>query len=324
MFSYFSIKRNIIDFSKALYLRKFYTSKSPKISEDGKAIIAMVDGKIKHGGLSDRICGIVSVFQYCVTHNIKFKIYFKYPFHLESFLIPNKYDWTIRDDEVSNNSKDASAVYISYISYYSRNPLDMRHYADRKLNIKKKQIHVYSNMRYFGRDEFSYYFNMLFKKTPLLEQAINDNIASLGNNYVSITFRFQQLLGDFKETGFPTLKTELERTSLIKKCIHTIARIYEVEKKKVLVTSDSKTFLDEVKRNFDFVYIIPGKVAHMDYENKNNPNIELYLKSFVDFFLIAGADTVYLGNIKPLYRSSFPETAAMVYKKNYYEIDESF
>ena len=62
----------------------------------------------------------------------------------------------------------------------------------------------------------------------------------------------------------------------------------------------------------------------MDYENKNNPNIELYLKSFVDFFLIAGADTVYLGNIKPLYRSSFPETAAMVYQKKFYEINESF
>ena len=324
MFSFFYIKRNIIDFFKTIYLRKFYTKKNSKISDEHKTIIAMVDGKIKHGGLSDRICGIVSVFQYCVTHNIKFKIYFRYPFHLESFLPPNKYDWIIRDDEVLNYSKDACAVYISYISYYSRNPLEMRCYADKKLNIKKKQIHVYSNMRYFEKDEFSYYFNMLFKKAPLLEQTINDNLANLGSNYVSITFRFQQLLGDFKETGFPTLKTELERITLIKKCIHTIARVHEVEKKKILVTSDSKTFLDQVEKKFDFVYIIPGKIAHMDYENKNNPNIELYLKSFVDFFLIAGADTVYLGNIKPLYRSSFPETAAMVYQKKFYEIDESF
>ena len=207
-----SIKRHLIDFIKSEKLLRFYIDTENRGEKKSKTIISMIDGRLKHGGLSDRLSGIVSAYQYCCTHGCEFKLHFVYPYELSLFLEPNAYDWRISPKDISYERNVAAPLYISL---YSHDVKKMRVYADAKLNRKCNQIHLYSNMYYFYEDEFSFFFHKLFKKTALLENALNENLSSLGRNYASVTFRFQQLLGDFRETGFPSLNSEDDKKVLI-------------------------------------------------------------------------------------------------------------
>ena len=56
------------------------------------------------------------------------------------------------------------------------------------------------------------------------------------------------------------------------------------------------------------VYIIPGKVGHIDYDNGDDVN----MKTFLDFFLISKAEKVYLARSGKMYHSAFAKTASLV------------
>jgi hypothetical protein len=84
----------------------------------------------------------------------------------------------------------------------------------------------------------------------------------------------------------------------------------------MLITSDSITFLNNVKA-LPFVYVIPGELAHIAFSlNKSN---EVYMKSFVDYFLLSNAKKVYLIVDDRMYNSGFPYRAAL-YNNVPYEI----
>lgn len=137
---------------------------------------------------------------------------------------------------------------------------------------------------------------------------------------MSVTFRFQQLLGDFKEGNFPELPKE-EKDKLIEKSIEAIKKVKQEnpKSKKILVTSDSVTLLNRASE-LDFVYVIPGELVHMGYSNDGKDE-QKHLKSFLDFFMIARADRVYFAKAPMIYGSTFALTASKVYNKPYIEID---
>ena len=138
-----------------------------------------------------------------------------------------------------------------------------------------------------------------------------------------MTFRFQQLLGDFKEDGFRVIKEESERENLIDKCLKYLEELYKRTSKPILVTSDSKTFLEIVSNN-DYVYVIPGNIRHMDFSGSEKVDIMIDMKSYVDLFLLANADSLYRCVFKPLYGTSFSHTASFVFNKDHYTIGDSF
>ena len=80
----------------------------------------------------------------------------------------------------------------------------------------------------------------------------------------------------------------------------------------VLVTADSERFLAEVSK-ISGVYVIPGKVGHIDYDHGDDVN----MKTFLDFFLISGAQKVYLAKGKGMYNSAFAKTAALVNNREF-------
>ena len=86
------------------------------------------------------------------------------------------------------------------------------------------------------------------------------------HTYVSLTFRFRQLLGYFKE-GEETLP-EAQREPYIARCLKCIEKHHDrYPGKKILVTSDSSTFLTRVvkdERISEYTYLIPGKVVILD------------------------------------------------------------
>lgn len=311
-----SLVRILKNFIKTWTLYKYYDSKSQRAKNEEQWIIYMADGKMHHGGLSDRLCGLVSTYCYCLEHHKIFKAYFKYPYELETFLLPNKCNWRIDISDISYNVADSIPVYIPHCKDVLRQIAQ----ADKKLNLKCKQIHVYTNMRYF-KENFSRLFSDLFRTSFLLQDVIDLNRGKLPYKYVSITFRFQQLLGDFSEGNFPIIKSEESKKKLINECLECVDKVRSLNPdiEKILVTSDSSTFLNEVKKK-DYIYVIPGDVVHLDFL-KEKVDMRIHMKSFVDLFLIANASKIYLANLPPLYKSSFPKTASYLYGVEYVEID---
>jgi hypothetical protein len=308
------IRRYIIDILKTFYLYRYYRLSDKIISkENRRTIVSMIDGRIPHGGLSDRICGIVSTYNFCKEHKLKFKLFFNYPYNILKYLEPNNYDWVINEEEITYNPL---CTKFKHICNYGQG-IDyktMKQYIDFRMIGLQKLTLMYSNMYYFKSvKEFQICFHELFKPSIILQKAIENNISAIGEDYVSITFRFQQLLGDFKESGFKVLETEEERQNLINICLKAVEYVHSLHNCKVLVTSESSLFLNIVNKTFDYVYVIPGKVVHIDFidavENISNDSL---LKSFVDFFMLSKANTIYLANIKPLYKSSFPKVASFI------------
>lgn len=314
--------RLVIDLYKSYKLKKAYYSKENyRATNIKKQIIYMADGKILHGGLSDRLCGIISMYAYSKRYGYDFKIYFVEPYSLIEFLLPNQYDWRIDESELSYNSKDACPVYLPH---YSNNYDKTVRYIDARLKgIEVKQIHAYSNSRYFTKKDFPILFNELFKPCERLQEALDSHKSVLTDDYVSLTFRFQQLLGDFKEGNFTILEDEQSKEELIQKCLSVLKYLHSlVGSKKILVTSDSTTFLKRASE-LDYVYVVQGNIRHMDFTLGEKVDISVDMKSYIDMFLLASAKEIYLCNISPLYRSGFPETSSYIQNKLYFEIVEA-
>lgn len=306
--------RRWIDWYKSQKLQKYYSPKGKRAKNENKTIIFMADGRTRHGGLADRLCGMVSAYNYCKKNGFQFKIYFVCPYHIEDFLDIATFDWIINKEDISYNSNDAEPIYLSlYSSEYS----EVDKYFNREIgHCQKKQVHLYTNARYFHNNEFSLLFAELFRPTAVLQKVLDETRKRLPEHYVSLTFRFQQLLGDFKEDGFQTLQSDEKKEKLIEECLDSVRSLYNKTNSELLVTSDSTTFLSRVA-HLPHVYIIPGKMRHEDYGKDLVVDREVDLKSFVDFFMLSEADYIYIYVKKPLYHTGFPKVAALVHNKSW-------
>lgn len=76
---------------------------------------------------------------------------------------------------------------------------------------------------------------------------------------------------------------------------------------KVLITSDSETFLAEVS-SLPYVYLLPGKVGHI----ANSTSKEVIKKTFWDMFMISRSLKAYMVRTKQMYKSGFAKRAAMI------------
>lgn len=282
------------------------------IKKDNK-IIFMVDGRSIHGGLADRIKGMISIYYLCKKYHRNFKINFTYPFNLTDYLIPNKYNWKIEKDDICYNKKYALPILINDFQL----PANFHEFYFFKKILSNKQLHIYSDSP-IAWDNFSNLFNELFKPSERLQSDIDKITNDIGQAYISATFRFQALLGDFDEgPKYPQLD-KTEREPLIQKCILEIEKLHKKNKNlKILVTSDSITFLNRVNEK-EYVYTIPGNIVHMDYTE--GESFGIYEKSFLDFYMIAYAKESYLFQTGKMYRSGFAKVASKVNNHPYFEI----
>lgn len=303
-----------------LYARKYNEQKNYRIVDE-KVVIYMVQPETTFsGGLSDRLRGIVAIYAECKRQGLPFRIVFE-PLHLEDYLAPNKYDWRIKDEEIC---WDTTRTYPCVLLTYHPNTRNRyQHWAQStilKSYIRKpyEQIHIYSNMICRDR-EYGPLFHELFEPTKELQQQIDYHLDKLGGkqSYISCTFRFRQLLGDFKEGG-DTLPPD-QREPYIERCINTVKALHgQCPGKKILVTADSSTFLTKLgSRAIPYVYIMPGRVVHIGFTY--DANHATYLKSFLDMYMLSLADTVYLVRDKLMYHSGFPYRSALLGGAKYQE-----
>jgi hypothetical protein len=273
----------------------------------------MADGKVLIGGLSDRLRAIASIYKLCKELNLEFKINFTRPFNLNEYLLPNIYDWNILPNEICYNKEQVNICFIYTFPDRFHDQTAQEFWARYFLKENYKQTHIYTNAN-IAEKEYAILFRELFRPAPELEALIDYNVRILvggGGAFISVAFRFEQLLGDFKEpdTSHHVLPDN-EKEILIDKCIDHLKDIYnENDCGKVLVTSDSVSFLEETKR-LPFVYVIPGDVRHIDAVQNTSKDADL--KVFLDYFVLSRSKKVYLVIEGKMYHSGFSYRAALM------------
>ena len=308
------------------------TVESRPLTHDKQVVYMVQPETTFSGGLSDRLRAITSIYRECRRRGLPYKLVFE-PLHLQDYLQPNEYDWRIADEDIIWDTRRCYPCTILTYHHDLGNPLQrlaQRSILRYFLRRKAEQIHIYSNMA-IAEEEYGKLFKELFKPTEHLQKELDYHLEKLGGkgSYISVTFRFRQLLGDFKEGG-ETLPED-DRRKYIDRCIRMVRWLHEqMPDQRILVTADSSTFLSRLQADVDkecgsrreenecWLYTIAGEVVHIGFTF--DAGKEAYMRSFIDYYLISYASAVYLVRDKLMYHSGFPERAAMLNGAIYQEI----
>ena len=288
------------------HLRRYYSADAAKSTSSDRIAVCMADGRMLHGGLADRLRSYVSYYAFCKEHGLRFAINFTSPFRLEDYLVPNRYDWTLKPGELTYNSSEADPLFFKSSGSMTamERKFQLKLVNKYLLDDKYLQHHLYSNFS-FGEDKFGEYFNELFKPSERMAAIVDRCKSELGAGYISISTRFLELLGDFKEPKSKRVLSAEEQNSLIEECRRIVERIHkENPDVKILLTSDSQRFLDSCK-NLEYIYIPDGEIAHVDIKEDRD-----HTKTIVDFLLISGASSVYQIKCGEMYDGNFSLRAA--------------
>lgn len=303
--------------------RDYYMSYSNEKVKNplGSCMIAMFDGRQIHCGLTDRFKGIATTFEFSKEFGLPFYLYYKSPFDIIDYMIPNQYDWRVKDEDVLYNKNTSVPIFLN--NWQSNTSFHKKYLEQVLKNNPGKQIHVYGDSPYYINryvDDFYY----LFKTSKYLQDAIDKCLAEIGDkDYTAMSFRFLMLLGDFKEEHsiYPVLEPE-EQEQLIKRCEEQVLKLRKERNisGRILITADSKRFVDYMSDKYDFVYVVPGDIAHID--NTHNSDKSIYLKTFLDMFMLSKAQAVYQLCTGEMYKNSaFARQAAKIGNKEYIKIE---
>lgn len=287
-----------------------YSKSAPRARNERPMVVFMADGFRRVSGLADRLRGIVSLYGFCLDHDMDFRINFTHPFDLRKYLEPVDHDWRISADEMCWNSRDARAFHLVTVNNDNR-AREVR-YQRRRLKQclgrrNLRQAHVYTAFD-CENERFYSLFNRLLRPTPPLYAAVDEVKRRLGPDYISVSARFMELLGDFVEPKQARIPLgEAEATELMDRCIEAIRRVRKPGCR-VLLTSDSNRFLRYAASKLDFAESIAGDVCHISVETANRDGADF--KTFADFFAIAGAAESYLLLGPGMYPSNFSRCAA--------------
>lgn len=288
------------------HLAQYYSPDAPESTSEERIAICMADGRMLHGGLADRLRSYISYYGFCKEHGLRFAINFTSPFRLEDYLVPNSYDWTLKPGEQSYNTGESRPLFFK-----SSGAMTAMERKFQKKLVKKylladdfKQCHLYSNFS-FGEEKFGEYFNELFKPSERIEKLLKKCREELGEGYISVSTRFLELLGDFKEPKTKHILSADEQQALIGQCKGIVERIHsENPDVKILLASDSQRFLDNC-RDLDYIYIPEGEISHIDTKDESD-----HTKTIVDFLLISGASKVFQIKCGEMYDGNFSLRAA--------------
>lgn len=274
------------------------------LCDDGnKRIIAYFDGSCLHGGLVDRLKGIVSLYEISIKLNIPLKINFTSPFLLNDYLTISPIFLASEGDLkwALTSTKIINAINIT----------------DNKLEYDiassaQKHLACYSNMDYVNNKSiWKNHFYTLFSPTKKL----NDELDAYNDLNYDLAFhtRFTSLLGDFKDVSKKKISFEQEKILMdqVKNTIINRIKINGVESASVF--SDSKKFLAYLKedeKHSALFTILDNKIPeHSDRLDSSNDG---HLKTFVDFFLLSRFNKIELIQHGEMYSSAFSKYASII------------
>lgn len=290
----------------------FHLLKSIGFSKSNRTtIIICFDGVVSHGGLLDRLKGVISFYEVAKKKNIDFKIHFNHPFHLSDFLEENEVNWKL--EKLKFNPFKDEILYL--MNNFSVNPLELIH------PTKNKNYFVYCNVDYLKtlNAEFSEVeianlwrnnYQKLFKETSVLQNEISK--LPQEKNIVCHT-RFTTLMGDFADTTSVVLN-EKDKEILVNKILKKLNEIHlQNIDTPIYVLSDSIVFLNIIKTKTNFK-TLAGTPKHVDVKSDSSC-MEEHLKTFTDFYFISKSEHVFLLKIDKMYNSGFSKYAAIIGNK---------
>lgn len=314
-------RKKVSVFKKYFLLMIYYGSKiSFSSNHSNKKIIICCDGLFSHGGLVDRLKGIISFYEIAKILGFDFYIYFNHPFQLVHFLKPHIVNWEINDMDLKYNPFNTKIIYL--MDNFSVNPLEIIK------NSKSRTFLVYSNIDYLSTiyNENTEVQNHNIWQTNYSElfcvsNELNKEIQKFRNDdRIVFHSRFTSLLGDFKDSTDLVLD-EKEKQLLIQNLIQKIKEIAVLfPHKKIYVLSDSILFLHHIKQHTSF-HVLEGNPKHIDMR-KNDADLESHFKTFVDFYFMIKSDTIYSLKLNQMYSSGYSKYAAILGKKKIITITE--
>ena len=293
-------------------IRNYYLGSLQHDSLAKEAYVFMVDGRIPHGGMFDRLKGLITIYAIAKSRNIPFRIHFTYPFRLEKYLEPNVYNWQIEDEDMIFHYPESRPV-IAYGEI--NNPI-------RLVKKRKGQVHFYYGYNslatvneYFHTNyDWGELYRELFRPTPYLQQYLEHYLQEAGNDYFVVHTRFMNLLGDKMETAVNPELPEVKKLGLIRGILGEIKQLNKgddgPQNSRLMLASDSMTFLRYALQEFPDAYVVPGTIKHIDTAGETNDSENV--KLFTDYYLIAHSKRVYNIVADGMWPSAFPEYAAKI------------
>ena len=129
------------------------------------------------------------------------------------------------------------------------------------------------------------------------------------------------LLGDKVETAVNPELPDNKKSDLMRRILQEIKELMKSEdllQSRLMLASDSMTFINYALEEIPEAYVVPGKVKHIDTagETDDSENVKL----FTDYYLIAHARSVYNIVAEGMWPSAFPEYAAKIGGKPFHRI----
>ena len=298
------------------FVIRYYLHKKNADIQNVPLYVFMADGKMAHGGLFDRLKGLVSIYAIAKIKSKRFAIYFKDPFSLDRFLEPNQYDWRAKDNEIIYSYPHTRPI-VAYSEF--KNPW-------RLFKSYHGQTHFYFgndileciNQKYGTSFEWTALYHELFKPSDYLMKHVDEIKAEMGAQYFAVHLRFMNLLGDKVESQKDTKLSEEERKELMNSCVSKIEELCSSMKLRAVVFSDSMIFLQEVNKKLPEAYVVSGNARHIGTAGKTTGDENL--KLFTDMYLMVDAQKVYSIVGRGLYPSAFPMYSAKIGNKTFERI----
>lgn len=270
--------------------------------------VFMVDGRVGHGGMFDRLKGAISLYAVSKVQKKDFRINFTYPFNLTDYLEPNSYDWRIVQEDICFHYPAARPLFLYGECY---NP-------QRLFKNRRCEAHFYYgydsldviNKRYGTAFDWGRLYRELFKPTPYLQKYIDQYQQEIGKDYIVVHTRFLNLLGDKVETAVNPELPKADKDRLMKRMLEKIKELVADNRMRMMLASDSMTFISYVQREMPAVYVVPGQVKHIDTTGETDDAENI--KMFLDYYLISNAKRVYSLVGTGMWPSAFPEYAAKI------------
>lgn len=286
------------------YYRPFFSKKNRKKGLN----VFMVDGRVQHGGMFDRLKGLISVYAVSKAKGKDFRINFTYPFRLTDYLEPNYYDWRIKQEDICYCYPAARPLFL-YGECYNPKRLFKNRNCEAHFYYGYDSLDVI-NKCYGTAFDWGQLYRELFKPTPYLLKYIDYYQHEIGREYVVIHTRFLNLLGDKVETFINPELPVADKEKLKRQMLDKIKEVAAENRMRVMLASDSMTFIAFVQREMPDVYVVPGQVKHIDTAGETNDAENI--KMFLDYYLISNAKKVYSLVGEGMWPSAFPEYAVKI------------
>lgn len=290
--------------------KRLYTTAADAECEPPAGVIMMLDGEIHHGGITDRMRGILTAYAECRRRGIPFHIHWTHPFPLTDYYLPATFDWRIAAADICRDLRLARPAVADDIP-----DRQARRRIRAAIAAMPRQLHLYTNADY-ARGDYARLYAEVFRPAPIVEREAAYHRQRLGKGYWSATTRFLTLLGDFTDWLTQPLPPAGQQ-ELMEKTGHELLRLLDEMPSgtSLLLTSDSKKFLDYARTLSPRIYTVDGPVSNIDLgpaasDTGQNDLRRAWLKTFVDQQLIMGADRVVRLRTGLMYPTGFPRFAA--------------